>query len=106
MSNLRSDLIKLAHDNPGEVQDALLPLLRKASFPKEVGKSLDLARAAHQEWNKAVSSAYQEISFMRGAPGQGEAAMVLRNLVVKGDRNMQGFVKNLERWARDAGNMV
>lgn len=29
MSDLRNSLIRLAHDNPGEIQDALLPVLAK-----------------------------------------------------------------------------
>jgi len=36
MSSLRSHLIRLAHENPGEVRDAILPLLKEAA--KKLGK--------------------------------------------------------------------
>jgi len=47
--NLRKQLIRLAHENPGEVRDALLPLLREAAIRERTQDPSKIAKLAMKD---------------------------------------------------------
>jgi hypothetical protein len=109
-STLRKELIKLAHDNPGEIRDALRPLLKRAasgrkmaSDPHEQARILaedqsgffrELDKHLHA-LRKGFSEAEKQIKGLdRVGSGTIEAPAVLR-------ANVWGPINDLANWATE-----
>lgn len=94
MSALRKKLIRLAHDNPGKVREALLPLLKQGAAAFEAKRILaDLEKAGLGKLSAAEDFRW----VLRKTPGDrdeiGMAALTLRDDLKRKsflDRNVVG----------------
>lgn len=94
MDELRKQLIRVAHDNPGEVREALLPVLREARADTRL---LARVQMLVPKWDAAVVQAIRGIIHMDNETDQKHTAEVLHQMLalqVKGiQREMDGLKK-------------
>jgi len=105
MSTLRDDLIKLAHDNPGRIRNALLPILKKASsgdLPSKLKDALQKAKAKSRSDKPFDLGVFAGVSFawqiaIGKTAGSNDPHEQARTLI----EDQRGFFRELDKHLAD-----
>lgn len=94
MDDLHKKLIKVAYENPGEVREALLPVLREARADTRLLARLQMMVP---KWDAAVDRAVRDIIHMDDETDQKHTAEVLHQMLALQVKDLQKQMVGLKR---------